>query len=78
MGEARLAFATGAFKACQKCARHALEFADDEASRAEAAQLETQAVSQTGSFLGLSRSVTTGLLLMSAPDLLAPFLSAMP
>lgn len=63
MGEARLAFATGAFKACQKCAHQALAFADDEASRNEATQLETQAASQTGSFLGLNRSVTIVLLL---------------
>lgn len=52
MGEARLAFATGAFKACRTCAHQALEFADDEARRAEAAQLEAEAVSKTGFFWG--------------------------
>jgi serine/threonine protein kinase len=65
MGEARLAFASGSFKACQRCAHQALDFADGEASRNEAAQLEAQAASQTGSFLGLNRSATTGLLLLS-------------
>jgi len=77
MGEARLAFETGAFKASQKCARQAAGIAPDEAARAEAAQLESQASSQTGTFLGLARSVGIALLLLGCMCLMVLLLPPM-
>ena len=55
MGEAQLAFATGAYKACVRCAHQAAEAAPDDAARRDASQLEANAAAQTGTFLGITR-----------------------
>lgn len=63
MGEARLALVTGSYKASIKCAHQAAGIAPDETARNEAAKLEAEAAAHTGTFLGLTRSVGSILLL---------------